>query len=350
MAWILYGAVVLITSGVIGLHLGKFRDAFTDMTGMMAGMTVGILNRFVLGYVAGAAASSMFWGNLIGVLLGLALGAYFGRAGALMGVMDGAMGGVMGGSMGAMLAVMVIFPTYGLFWTALLLGLIYIAGMVGLVVLIEQSAPEHAALHRLLPVFTRAVAVEAAEEAARSRSSAARPLPIEDYYALLALDTDASSGEINDAYLAKLAVAAASDLPQLERAIAILSDPTRRRAYDARLRACCPPKKARSTVTQPALATVAAASAIQRTGTAYEAKVPVKAGAASNGSKSTQARPARGSSAVRTRQGPHASKANNKSRRRASQSPISGVGVFMGVLLVAALLAWWAMLGGRTSS
>jgi hypothetical protein len=107
----------------------------------------------------------MFWGNLFGVVLGLTLGAYFGRAGGLMGIMDGAMGGVMGGAMGAMLSVMMVFPREGLLWTGVLLGLIYVAGMVGLVALIEQSAPGHAALHRVLPMFTRAVAEEIAEEA-----------------------------------------------------------------------------------------------------------------------------------------------------------------------------------------
>ena len=161
--WLIYALAILVISGLVGIHLGRFREAYTEMTGMVTGMAMGMLNGFVLGYCAAAATSSMFWGNLIGVLLGLALGAYFGRAGGLMGVMDGSMGGVMGGAMGAMLAVMVIFPPQYLFWTAVLLGAIYIAGMAGLVVLIEQSAPEHAALHRLLPMFTRAVSSEVAE-------------------------------------------------------------------------------------------------------------------------------------------------------------------------------------------
>ena len=103
----------------------------------------------------------MFWGNVFGILLGLSLGLYFGRPGGLMGIMDGAMGGVMGGSMGAMLAVMLAFPRDAQSWTAILLGAVYVAGMLGLVVLIEQSAPGHAAFHRLLPMFARAVAIEA---------------------------------------------------------------------------------------------------------------------------------------------------------------------------------------------
>src|SRR5207244_1056326 len=105
---------------------------------------------------AAGVSGNMGWGNFFGILLGLGLGLYFGRAGGLMGIMDGAMGGIMGGSMGAMLSVMVRFPVESLFWTAVLLSAIYVAGMIGLVVLIERSAPEHAALHRLAPLFPRA--------------------------------------------------------------------------------------------------------------------------------------------------------------------------------------------------
>ena len=112
MGWFVYMAAVLLISGLVGLHLGRFRAAYTEMLGMMAGMTMGMLNGFLLGYAAAAAAQSMvwitpmFWGNLIGIVLGLALGAYFGRAGGLLGIMDGALGGVMGGAMGAMLVLM----------------------------------------------------------------------------------------------------------------------------------------------------------------------------------------------------------------------------------------------------
>ena len=56
--------------------------------------------------------------------------------------------GYIGLPMGAMLAVMVAFPHDAQFWTAVLLGVLYVAGMIGLVVLIEQSSPGHAALHR----------------------------------------------------------------------------------------------------------------------------------------------------------------------------------------------------------
>lgn len=178
MIWLLYMAAVLLVSGMVGLHLGRFRAAYTEMTGMMAGMTMGMLNGFLLGFGAAAAASAfslgpaMFWGNAVGIGLGLALGAYFGRAGGLMGVMDGAMGGLMGGSMGAMLAVMLSFPDWALLGTAALLGVVYLAGMFGLVLLIERSAPAHAALHRLAPWFTRAVAAEVAEVAARTDARA----------------------------------------------------------------------------------------------------------------------------------------------------------------------------------
>lgn len=165
MGWLLYVVSILAVSGLIGRHLGRFREAYTEMIGMMAGMTMGMLNGFVLGFGAAAATSSMFWGNLFGILLGLVLGIYFGRPGGLMGIMDGGMGGVMGGSMGAMLAVMVGFPQDAQFWTAVLLTALYGLGMIGLVLLIERSAPGHAALHRLAPFFTRAVAQEIAEVA-----------------------------------------------------------------------------------------------------------------------------------------------------------------------------------------
>jgi hypothetical protein len=163
MVWIAYVIVVLVTALVIGRHLGKFTDAYTEMTGMMAGMTMGMLNGFLLGYGAAAATGSMFWGNLFGIFAGLGIGLYYGRPSGLMGIMDGSMGGVMGGSMGAMLATMLVFPTWAMDVTGVLLVAIYVAGMAGLVALIEQSAPEHAARHRVLPLFTRAPAVEAAE-------------------------------------------------------------------------------------------------------------------------------------------------------------------------------------------
>lgn len=252
--WLVYALAVLLISGLIGLHLGRFREAYTEMTGMMAGMTMGMLNGFLLGYAAGAYAFSMFWGNLVGILLGLALGAYFGRAGGLMGIMDGGMGGVMGGSMGAMLALM-IFPPDAIYWTALLLGIIYVAGMVGLVALIEQSAPEHAAMHRVLPMFTRAIAAEAAEEAALKAGGPSSGLQITDYYAFLGIAQSASSREIGDAYLTKLASSDEADVERAELALAILTDPRKRQLYNRRLKEsraandynergdCCPPRK-----------------------------------------------------------------------------------------------------------
>ncbi len=81
MTWIVYALVVLGVSIVIGLHLGRFRIAYTEMSGMMLGMAMGMLNGFLLGYAAAAFSSSMFWGNLLGMLLGLGLGIYYGRSG-----------------------------------------------------------------------------------------------------------------------------------------------------------------------------------------------------------------------------------------------------------------------------
>ena len=146
-----------------------------------------------------------------------------------MGVMDGAMGGVMGGSMGAMLSVMMRFPDWALMWTGVLLTAIWIAGMVGLVVLIEQSAPGHAAFHRLLPMFARAVAIEAGEEAElaktkrRASTNGATNAPerrIVDYYALLGVPTDATDEDISDAYLATIDSVDAATVPRIERAFA----------------------------------------------------------------------------------------------------------------------------------
>jgi hypothetical protein len=243
--WMVYMVAVLVVSGGVGLHLGRFRAAYTEMTGMMAGMTMGMLNGFLLGYGAAAATGNLFWGNLAGILMGLALGAYFGRAGGLLGVMDGSLGGVMGGAMGAMLAVMLLFPREALVWTAVLLGIIYVASMIGLVLLIERSAPEHAALHRLMPMFARAVSVEAAEEAeergyssraGRESKGAASPgRRLIDYYGLLGVDTEASEDEIEQAYFQKRKRADQATLQRLERALFVLTDAQRREVYDRRL-------------------------------------------------------------------------------------------------------------------
>ncbi|MDQ2808531.1 MAG: hypothetical protein M3Z04_16725 [Chloroflexota bacterium] len=257
MGWIGYAVVVLILSGVIGRHLGRFHEAYTEMTGMMAGMTMGMLNGFVLGYCAAAATSSMFWGNIFGILLGLTLGLYFGCGGGLMGIMDGAMGGVMGGSMGAMLAVMVQFPAYGLFWTAVLLGAIYVAGMIGLVVLIEQQAPAHAHLHRLAPLFTRAGAAEADDPPRRSDPSAPG---LVNYYEMLDLPVQATTREIAAAYRTYSAAADAPARAVADVALATLCDPATRTRYNRELAVaagrgeCCPPPRRsapRPAVTSP---------------------------------------------------------------------------------------------------
>lgn len=256
MIWIIYALIVITISIAIGLHLGRFRIAYTEMSGMMLGMTMGMLNGFLLGYASAAVTNSMFWGNLFGILLGLGLGVYYGRSGGLMGIMDGGMGGVMGGSMGAMLAVMVAFPQWAQGATAVLLSVLYVLGMAGLVALIEQSAPDHAALHRVLPMFTRAMSREAVEEAekAAARSNSLTPLNMPlpnggtsqrrvfDYYALLGVPMDASHDEISEAYLEsmdELTGQVPSDdatVQRLERALTVLTNPSKRQAYDLRLR------------------------------------------------------------------------------------------------------------------
>lgn len=180
-----------------------------------------------------------------------------------MGLMDGAMGGVMGGSMGAMLSVMVRFPDWAVLWTGVLLTVIYIAGMVGLVVLIEQSAPGHAALHRLAPFFTRAMATEAdeadeAREEDRHATQAVQPTTysadygsnygssavqaparrLVDYYALLGVPKSAGQDEISEAYLEQLDSLDNEDdvtAQRLEKALAVLTNPQRRQNYDQKL-------------------------------------------------------------------------------------------------------------------
>jgi curved DNA-binding protein CbpA len=267
--WILLIVAVLAVSTVTGMHLRRFREAYTEMTGMMAGMTMGMLNGFLLGFASAATISSlsatttgfisggMFWGNLFGIFFGIALGSFFGRPGGLMGIMDGAMGGVMGGAMGAMLAVMLAFPSWALGWTGVLLSAVYIAGMVALVVLIERSAPGHAALHRLAPFFTRAIADEVAEEydateeaarvaraaqTARSerRPAKSQPPPVPqkrlvDYYAMLGLPQSAGMDEIQDAYLEKIDNADDAQARRIERALEVLTNPQRRQDYDRQL-------------------------------------------------------------------------------------------------------------------
>ena len=355
--WVVFALCVLLISGVVGLHLGRFREAYTEMSGMMAGMTMGMLNGFLLGYASAAATSmSMFWGNIFGILLGLALGVYFGRAGGLMGILDGGMGGVMGGSMGAMLAVMVAFPREGIYWTALLLAVIYLLGMAGLVALIEQSSPEHAAMHRVLPMFTRALASEASEEIdARERIGAASTPQITDYYAFLGIRQAANTQEISDAYLARLATEDEAGIARAEMALATLTDPRKREVYDRRLKEsraansydkrgdCCPPPRrgkqgsyaqhvpiqgtsARVT-SPPATSAVAARSA-----------VPVAQGAA-RPKGHVSAEPAARS---RVRRVPYSGAGATQQR----EVPISWVGVLAGAVLAVMLAAWWLVSQG----
>jgi plastocyanin len=348
--WIVYALCVLLISSVVGLHLGRFREAYTEMTGMMAGMTMGMLNGFLLGYAAGAGTISMFWGNLFGVLLGLMLGVYFGRAGGLMGILDGGMGGVMGGSMGAMLAVMAAFPPEAIYWTALLLAVIYLVGMLGLVALMEQSAPKHAAMHRVLPMFTRAVSDEAAEEieAYRQTDASASSLQITDYYAFLGIPHSATAQEIGDAYLSMLASSDEADIERAEQALATLTNPRKREIYDRRLEAsraansynergdCCPPPR-RGTERSDARRAPTVASPSGASGSAIAtATVPVRVSTNGRNGKTVTA-PVRG-----------------KVRRVASpveqrEMPISWVGVLAAVVTVVMLAAWWLVSQGGGS-
>jgi hypothetical protein len=369
--WLVYALVVLLISGLIGLHLGRFREAYTEMTGMMAGMTMGMLNGFLLGYASGAATFSMSWGNIFGILLGLTLGSYFGRAGGLMGIMDGGMGGVMGGSMGAMLALMVAFPPEGIYWTALLLGIIYVVGMVGLVALIEQSAPEHAAMHRVLPMFTRAIAAEAAEEVASKKGRQSSGMQITDYYTFLGISQSATSQEIGDAYLAKLASSEEADAESAELALAILTDPRKRQLYDRRLQEsraandydqrgdCCPPRKGtRAIAAKSASATIASTAPTQVRDNGANGKIataPVRSspkGAAANSTATpvparktnTSTKNGSQSSNARFQQVPmHARKVAAPQQKEA---PVSWIGLLAAFVVVVMLAGWWLVSQG----
>lgn len=335
MLWLIYAALVLLISIAVGFHLDRFREAYTEMTGMMAGMTMGMLNGFVLGYAAGAYFASMFWANLVGILLGLALGAYYGRMGGLMGIMDGGMGGVMGGSMGAMLGLMIIYPTYGLLWTLVLLTVIYLAGMAGLIVLIERSAPGHRALHLLAPFFTRAVADEIAEQRTLSND----PTYFDDYYTFLNIKRDATNQQVTDAYLEILSIADEAIVARAERALTTLNDPVRRRAYDTMLDRfivtgnCCPPSPsmARSQAAQPRRATSPKASPNAQS---IPERRPARTGASAE----------RVAQASRKQPTPSAPRSQTRSRSRAPKrrvSPVTWIGGGVAFYLAASLFLYW---------
>ncbi|MDQ3930820.1 MAG: cupredoxin domain-containing protein, partial [Chloroflexota bacterium] len=364
--WIIYAALVLGIALVVGRHLGRFREAYTEMTGMMVGMTMGMLNGFLVGYAAAAFTSSMFWGNLVGLPLGLLLGAWYGRAGGLMGIMDGGMGGAMGGSMGAMLAAMLVFPTWALTWTAVLLAAVYLPGMLGLVLLIERSAPGHAALHRLLPFFARAVSAEVSQEL-ESQTTGSRPqLNITDYYAVLGVAPGADADAIAQAYLEKLATCGPAEVRTAESAFATLTDPAKRRAYDAVLAAhrpvdagedCCPPPRkkqvagtAPATATPPAESTAAAsqpatptagvpAKATRTNGTRSQA---VAKGLTTSNTSTVQVKPRKPKQQSQQSHQSHSrQKAGPGAATRKKEAPISWVGVTAGLVTLAVLGLWW---------
>ncbi|HVF99147.1 MAG TPA: cupredoxin domain-containing protein [Chloroflexia bacterium] len=326
--WIIYGAVVLGVALVVGRYLGRFREAYTEMTGMMVGMGMGMLNGFLLGYATAAATSSMFWGNLTGMPLGVLLGAWYGRAGSLMGVLDGGMGGAMGGSMGAMLAAMLVFPAWTMNWTGLLLAALYVPGMLGLVLLIERSAPGHAAMHRLLPFFTRAISTEVREELANGTTHARPTLRIPDYYAFLGIAPDADADRIAQAYLEKLAVSSPADVRTAEVAFATLTDPHRKRAYDAVLTANRPandkadnyPPRRKKQSAQAVASTVAPAA---------------------NNNAATVRVKSRGSGQQTQQVHRSAQERPRAVERQKKEAPISWVGVTAGIVTLAVLGGWW---------
>ena len=66
---IIIGAVILLISAGVGVHLRRYRSAVTEMLGMMIGMTFGMMTGISLGYFIGA-ATDMFIGNLVAVVIG----------------------------------------------------------------------------------------------------------------------------------------------------------------------------------------------------------------------------------------------------------------------------------------
>ncbi|MDQ5826842.1 MAG: cupredoxin domain-containing protein [Chloroflexota bacterium] len=329
--WIIYAIVVLGVALAVGRYLGRFREAYTEMTGMMVGMTMGMLNGLLVGYAAAAFTSSMFWGNLIGLPLGLLLGAWYGRAGGLMGVMDGGMGGAMGGSMGAMLAAMLAFPTWALNWTAVLLVAVYVPGMLGLVLLIERSAPGHAALHRLLPFFARTLNAEVREEL-ESPTGRHHTLHIPDYYAFLGVAPEADADTIAQAYLEKLATSTPTEVRTAEVAFATLTNPIRRRAYDAVLAAHRPSDVTGDHATPPhknRAATRSGNGTIAVTGTA------------TNHAATMQVRPRKSKQPHQAQQARASHQERSRAVARKKEAPISWVGVTAGLVTLAVLGMWW---------
>ena len=81
------------------------------------------------------------------------------------------------------------------------------------------------------------MANEAAEEieSIRSTTSPGRP-QLPDYYDFLGVNRQAAGPDITNAYVAKLAEANGEEIEWAERAMAILTDPRKRAAYDARLK------------------------------------------------------------------------------------------------------------------
>jgi YHS domain-containing protein len=133
--------IVMLISASAGVYLSRYKSNVTEMLGMMIGMTQGMMTGIAVGYFIGA-ASNMFISNLIGVIVGLTFGIVFGRVGGLMGMMDGGMGGMMGGMMGAMLGVMLqyLYDGWAITITSVLMSTIYLASMIALVRLVQQSA------------------------------------------------------------------------------------------------------------------------------------------------------------------------------------------------------------------
>lgn len=92
-------------------------------------------------------------------------------------------------------------------------------------------------------MFTRAMAIEASEEAEAAQQSYAshtganpsKQRKLVDYYALLDVPRSAGEDHIREAYLAKIDEADEGDWERLERAVDVLTNIKKRQAYDQRL-------------------------------------------------------------------------------------------------------------------
>jgi heme/copper-type cytochrome/quinol oxidase subunit 2 len=161
------------------------------------------------------------------------------------------------------------------------------------------------------------------EERAHGAAHARPTLHIPDYYAFLGIAPDADGDRIAQAYLEKLAVSSPADVRTAEIAFATLTDPHRKRAYDAVLAANRPAADVEggSSSTQPHKKQ--AARPLASTG------APTANNAATFQVRSR--RPKQQTEQVQL----------SSQERPKNEAPISWVGVVAGIVTLAVLGGWW---------